>query len=106
MVQIFINEEYIALGDMSVKQYKIQSGNTERIIVEGLLQLNQYIPDIRTIATETMFIDGVDVNSESFGTSEGIIVYGFTATSIRLDVSLFNEKLQQYYNNEEDDINE
>lgn len=108
MVQLFINDEYVVLGDMSVKQYKIQNGNTETVVVEGLLQINQYIPDIKTIATNSMYIDGVDVNSESFGTAESMIIYGFTATSIGLDIDLFNEQLQEIYknNNEEDQDNE
>ena len=42
MNQIFINDNYKAFGEMSVKQYK--SGGS--IIVEGILQLNQYFDDI------------------------------------------------------------
>lgn len=99
MNQILINDNYKAFGEMSVKQYK--SGGS--IIVEGILQLNQYFDDIQTIQTDSFLVTGVDVQSEAFGTNDTNIIYTFIAKALNINIKLLNKSLLE---KQEGEINE
>lgn len=95
MSSISINDAIGANGEMSFSQEVI--GN--KIVIEGILKLDIYEQEISTIRTESVFIQGVDVTKEMFGTDDDGVVYRFTAESLHIDADKLNEKLREVKDN-------
>ena len=89
MTNIIINNQFEALGEMSVKQYK----QGAEIVVEGILQLNRYFDDIETIKTDCFMLNGVDVQSEAFGTTDKVVIYTFKAKTLNISKVYIDELL-------------
>lgn len=88
MTNFIINDELYAIGEMSMNQEMVNG----QIVVNGILQLDMYIPDIQSIKTDTFGIFGVNVFKESFGTNDKNVIYYFTANSIYIDLETFNSR--------------
>lgn len=88
MTNFIINDELYAVGEMSMNQELVNG----QIVVNGVMQLDMYIPDIKFIKTDTFGIFGVNVLKESFGTSDKNVIYHFTANSIYIDLETFNSR--------------
>lgn len=89
MKKTIINDQYVTLGEMSVKQYK----QGTKIVVEGLLKLNQYFDDITTIQTSCLRVEGVNIQSEAFGTEDHVVIYTFLADNLNISTELINKEL-------------
>lgn len=81
MAQIKINKEVFINGRLSVSRAKDESNNNE-IIVVGILSTHDYLEEINTIESERLFLDGVDVYQEDFGSNDYNIKYSFKAADL------------------------
>lgn len=98
MQDILINGCYKAKGEMTIKQYK----EGTNILIEGILELNQYFIIIDSIQTDSLLVTDIDVKSEIFGTKDNKIVYGFTAKNLNISKDILNQELLK----KGDEINE
>jgi hypothetical protein len=93
MADIFINEDLVVKGKMSLNRSQTPEG---AVVIQGQLSCKTYVEEITKIETLRYSITGVEVFSEAFGSEEDEIIYTFTA----LDLAIKYE----YAEDEEDNI--
>ena len=92
MFKIRVNDTFETYGLLSVNMKK-ENGT---LITEGMLKTHLYLEDITELECDRFLITGVDVQAESFGSTDPFIVYYF----IFEDMETFYEDLEY----EEDEL--
>ena len=66
-------------GRMTVMRSLDTESNPNKLVIEGIMQVNAYFEEINEIETDKLVVKDILVYREAFGTSEEDIVYNFVA---------------------------
>lgn len=76
MFEIIVNNAFKTYGLISINVRK-EGG---KLVAEGVLKTHLYIEEIDTLECDRFIVGGVDVVSETFGSTDPFIEYYFTFT--------------------------
>lgn len=96
MYKVKINNAFATYGLISVNIKK--EGN--QLITEGMFKTHLYIEEIDSLECDRFKVTGIDVKSESFGSTDPFIVYYFTFDDIETyyeDLEYTEEELTKLY---------
>lgn len=99
MYKIRINDTFETYGLLSVNMRK----ENNEFITEGILKTHLYLEEITELECDRFLVTGVDVQSESFGSTDPFIVYYFTFENIETyyeDLEYEEDELLELYNKE------
>ena len=98
MYNIIINDEINTLGLITFQIIK----QGDSLIKEGLLKTHLYIEEIASLECSRFRLEGIDVYSESFGSTDIFNLYQFTYEEymIKKVIDLSEEELIVLYDNE------
>jgi hypothetical protein len=80
MYRIIINDEINTLGLITFQISK----QGENLITEGLLKTHVYIEEITSLECSRFRLDGIDVYSEAFGSTDIFNLYRFTFSGFEI----------------------
>lgn len=75
MYNIIINDTIKTLGLIT---FRISKNANDNLITEGILKTHLYIEEISTLECDKFRLEGIDVYSESFGSTDIFNLYQFT----------------------------
>ena len=75
MYNIIINDTIKTLGLIT---FRISKDAQDNLITEGILKTHLYIEEISTLECDKFRLEGIDVYSESFGSTDIFNLYQFT----------------------------
>ena len=100
MYNIIINETIKTLGLIT---FQITKDDNDNLIKEGILKTHLYIEEIESLECDRFKLIGIDVYSESFGSTDMFILYRFTFDKFGIkdtDENLTEEELIALYDKE------
>ncbi len=100
MYNIIINETIETLGLIT---FQITKDDNDNLIKEGILKTHLYIEEIESLECDRFKLIGIDVYSESFGSTDMFILYRFTFDKFGIkdtDENLTEEELVALYDKE------
>lgn len=99
MYNITINDSIETLGLIT---FRISKDANDNLIREGYLKTHLYIEEITSLECSRFRLEGIDVYSESFGSTDIFNLYQFTYEKymIKEVISLSEEELIVLYDNE------
>lgn len=99
MYNIIINDSIETLGLIT---FRISKDANDNLIREGLLKTHLYIEEITSLECSRFRLEGIDVYSESFGSTDIFNLYQFTYEEymIKKVIDLSEEELIVLYDNE------
>ena len=100
MYNIIINETIKTLGLIT---FQITKDDNDNLIKEGILKTHLYIEEIESLECDRFKLIGIDVYSESFGSTDMFILYRFTFDKFGIkdtDENLTEEELVALYDKE------
>ena len=99
MYKIRVNDVFETYGLISVNMRKEGEG----LVTEGMLKTHLYLEEITELECDRFIVTGVDVQSESFGSTDPFIVYYFTFEGMDTfyeDLDYDEEELIELYKKE------
>ena len=99
MYSVIINNEIETMGLITFQITK----NGESLIKEGLFKTHLYVEEITSLECDRFILDGVDVYSEAFGSTDIFNLYRFTFDSYEIKETgenLIEDTLIELYNKE------
>lgn len=99
MYNIIINDSIETLGLIT---FRISKDANDNLIREGYLKTHLYIEEITSLECSRFRLEGIDVYSESFGSTDIFNLYQFTYEKymIKEVIDLSEEELIVLYDNE------
>ena len=99
MYNIIINDSIESLGLIT---FRISKDANDNLIREGYLKTHLYIEEITSLECSRFRLEGIDVYSESFGSTDIFNLYQFTYEEymIKKVIDLSEEELIVLYDNE------
>ena len=99
MYNIIINDSIETLGLIT---FRISKDANDNLIREGYLKTHLYIEEITSLECSRFRLEGIDVYSESFGSSDIFNLYQFTFElyDIKEVAELSEDELIKLYDNE------
>ena len=99
MYNIIINDSIETLGLIT---FRISKDANDNLIREGYLKTHLYIEEITSLECSRFRLEGIDVYSESFGSTDIFNLYQFTYEEymIKKVIDLSEEELIVLYDNE------
>lgn len=91
MYNVIINNEIETMGLITFQITK----QGDSLITEGLLKTHLYVEEIDTLECDRFILNGVDVYSEAFGSSDIFNLYRFTFTDYQIKDT--GENLEEDY---------
>ena len=82
MVDVVINGGDVIKGKMTVTRSLQETEEGSAIVVSGVLLSESYVEVIELIETDRLYVHGVEVYEESFGTNSKEIAYSFYAKEL------------------------
>lgn len=99
MKEIIINDNTVLRAEVVVSNKLVEDENGNKAVVtEGVIKAREYL-SINKIETMGFTVDEITINSETFSSENGEIVYSFVAGSIEIHEDF-------YYDDGEDDADE
>lgn len=102
MYEIRVNDAFVTYGLLSVNMRK-ENG---QFVTEGMFKTHLYIEEIENLECDRFRVTGIDVQAESFGSTDPFIVYYFTFENIETyyeDLEYEEEELIELYKKEVND---
>jgi hypothetical protein len=102
MYEIRVNDAFVTYGLLSVNMRK-ENG---QFVTEGMFKTHLYIEEIENLECDRFRVTGIDVQAESFGSTDPFIVYYFTFDNIETyyeDLEYEEEELIELYKKEVND---
>ena len=102
MYEIRVNDAFVTYGLLSVNMRK-ENG---QFVTEGMFKTHLYIEEIENLECDRFRVTGIDVQAESFGSTDPFIVYYFTFENIETyyeDLEYEEEELLELYKKEVND---
>lgn len=99
MAVVKINAERFVKGKVSITRKK-EYGETNAIVIYGVLSTHEYIEQISVIETERYYLGGVDIFQEDFGSNDYNIIYHFRADNLIIKDDYIPDKVKlviEYY---------
>lgn len=78
MYNIIINDSINTLGLIT---FRISKDANDNLITEGILKTHLYIEEINTLECDRFRLEGIEVYSESFGSTDIFNLYQFNYTA-------------------------
>ena len=99
MYNIIINDSIETLGLIT---FRISKDANDNLIREGYLKTHLYIEEITSLECSRFRLEGIDVYSESFGSTDIFNLYQFTYEKydIKAGAELSEDELIKLYDNE------
>ena len=79
MYNITINDSIKTLGLIT---FRISKDANDNLITEGILKTHLYIEEINTLECDRFRLEGIEVYSESFGSTDIFNLYQFSYTAL------------------------